>query len=251
MVSFGPAASSSSFAIAPSSRLAMSASKRLQISFPTGEVIETQDPCSKLLWDPPLESDELIDILREIYPSIKTHTERKRQAALDFLTNKKQEIISLERSFSLSAMFGQTTKVAQLSHIQDSDSTMRPPSVTTKRPSPSGPDEERQRAPVTNIVSVVRPVYDRNKSTEQRITLIDSGLSDIEPPPAKSASGGENYVWNFRKNGELKRLTTRGRMTREQKKDYRLKRKRGACTECRWRKRKVMLQQFRRHISLR
>ena len=51
---------------------------------------ETADPAAPPVFFPPKDSDELFDALRAKYPYVKTHSERMRDAMIEFLLDERQ-----------------------------------------------------------------------------------------------------------------------------------------------------------------
>ncbi|EOD44115.1 hypothetical protein UCRNP2_9178 [Neofusicoccum parvum UCRNP2] len=166
------------------------------------------DAFAKLVFEPPLESDELFDALRESYPSLKTHTERKKQAVLDFLMEERQAIEQEITAF-----------------VQQTGTPAPPTDVSTysARPSPSF-----SAASSVNLRKLSASNSSSSSSTR-------SGGSSPETMSLKDMTS----VWTAAGHGKPK-IHTRRSMTTKEKEEYRRRRQMKACKECRSRKRKCI-----------
>ncbi|OJD31663.1 cell wall anchor [Diplodia corticola] len=163
------------------------------------------DPFAKLVFEPALESDELFDALRESYPTLKTHTERKKQAVLDFLMEERRAIEQ-----EITAFVQQTGTPAP-----------QPDDGYSARPSPVFS---------TSTSLDLRKLSTSNSSTS---SLTRSAGSSPETLSLKDMTS----VWTAAGHGKPK-IHTRRSMTTREKEEYRRRRQMKACKECRSRKRK-------------
>ncbi|EKG10257.1 hypothetical protein MPH_12639 [Macrophomina phaseolina MS6] len=164
------------------------------------------DAFAKLVFEPPLESDELFDALREAYPSLKTHMERKKQAVLDFLMEERQAIEQ-----EITAFVQQTGTPAPQADASYS-----------ARPSPA--------------FSASSSLELRKFSTSNSASSSSSTRSAGSSPETMSLKDMTS-VWTAVGHGKPK-IHTRRSMTTKEKEEYRRRRQMKACKECRSRKRK-------------
>ncbi|KAF2145213.1 uncharacterized protein K452DRAFT_136383 [Aplosporella prunicola CBS 121167] len=157
------------------------------------------DPFAKLVFEPSIESDELFDALRDAYPALKTHTERKKQAVLDFLMEERQAI-----DHEITAFVQQT-------------GTAVPTATSTPYSAPSVTDGRKSSTSASSS----------SPSASSR-----SGGSSPEMMTLKDMTN----VWTA--NGDKPKIHTRRSMTTKEKEEYRRRRQMKACKECRSRKRK-------------
>lgn len=167
----------------------------------------TYDAFAKLVFEPPLESDELFDALREAYPSLKTHTERKKQAVLDFLMEERQAIEQ-----EITAFVQQTGTPAPQTDISYST-----------RPSPA--------------FSAASSLDLRKLSTSNSASSSSSSNRSAGSSPETMSLKDMTSVWTAAGHGKPK-IHTRRSMTTKEKEEYRRRRQMKACKECRSRKRK-------------
>ncbi|KAF2091888.1 hypothetical protein K490DRAFT_61325 [Saccharata proteae CBS 121410] len=165
---------------------------------------QPHDPFAKLIFEPSLESDELFDALRVSYPALKTHTERKKQAVLDFFMEERRAI-----DFDMSAFVQQTNA-----------------------PTPA-PVDTPEGTKVSTPYSQYSYVDQRTSSSSSASASSQSAGSSPEVPALKEMTS----VWSAAPNAQPK-IHTRRTMTSQEKEEYRQRRKMKACKECRVRKRK-------------
>lgn len=172
----------------------------------TGEA--PYDAFAKLVFQPPLESDELFDALRETYPGLKTHTERKKQAVLDFLMEERQAVEQEITAF-----------VQQMG-------------------TPAPPSE------VASYSTRHSPAYSAASSTHSDLRKLSTSNSSSSSSGRSAGSSPETMslkdmtsVWTAAGHGKPK-IHTRRSMTTREKEEYRRRRQMKACKECRSRKRK-------------
>ncbi|KAL1638586.1 hypothetical protein SLS58_008799 [Diplodia intermedia] len=162
------------------------------------------DPFAKLVFEPALESDELFDALRESYPTLRTHTERKKQAVLDFLMGERRAIEQEITAF-----------------VQE-----------TGTPAPQ-PDASYSARP--------SPVFSTSSSLDLRkLSTSNSSSSSTRSAgssPETLSLKDMTSVWTAAGHGKPK-IHTRRSMTTREKEEYRRRRQMKACKECRSRKRK-------------
>ncbi|KAF9632290.1 hypothetical protein BFW01_g3152 [Lasiodiplodia theobromae] len=163
------------------------------------------DPFAKLVFEPALESDELFDALRESYPALKTHTERKKQAVLDFLMEERRAIEQ-----EITAFVQHTGTPAP-----------QPEACCSARPSP--------------VFSTSSSLDLRKLSTSNSSS--SSSTRSAGSSPETLSLKDMTSVWTAAGHGKPK-IHTRRSMTTKEKEEYRRRRQMKACKECRSRKRK-------------
>jgi hypothetical protein len=180
------------------------------------------DPLSKFCFQPPLESDELFDALRIAYPELKTHTERKKRAVLDFLVKEREDdlraldaMVNPEQSTAAQlpmGAFGQTNTVHQQLIISTDASNLSP---TQSRSSNS------DYSPRNDSFNQPSPAF---------LPTPSSTTSKATAPAFQ--------VWDPSSDKPVK-LHSRRRMTDQEKEEYRRRRILGSCDSCKQKRRKV------------
>ncbi|KAK8167795.1 hypothetical protein IWX90DRAFT_412514 [Phyllosticta citrichinensis] len=167
----------------------------------------SHDPFTKLVFEPALESDELFDALREAYPAVKTHTERKKQAVLDFLMDERQAIEQEITAFVHGT--GAAAPVDAAFNPQDDASPLNPPSVRNPSTSYSGDESFSSSAAPSSAESSPETL------SLKQMTSVWTASGDAPP-----------------------KIHHRRSMTTKEKEEYRKRRQMKACQDCRSRKRK-------------
>ncbi|KAK7522403.1 hypothetical protein IWZ03DRAFT_371160 [Phyllosticta citriasiana] len=164
------------------------------------------DPFAKFVFEPALESDELFDALREAYPAVKTHTERKKQAILEFLMDERQAIEQ------------------QITAFVQGSAAPAPVDAFSPKDHASPPNPPSARNPSTS--------YSGDESLSSS-TAPSSGESSPETLSLKQMTS----VWTASGDAPPK-IHHRRSMTTKEKEEYRKRRQMKACQDCRSRKRK-------------
>lgn len=179
---------------------------------------EPSDPTSPLLFFPPKGSDELFDALRTAFPHLKSHSERMRDAIIQFLLEERQE--ELLRTSPAQTMDGTApTTTTWLSASSSSSSASA--SVS------SSPDLLDFATPSSLATSpqTLPPQLTRTASV--------AASSQASPPSLDQMTG----VFSLSAESQPKQHMRR-KMTEAEKVEYRKRRIVKACDKCAKRKRK-------------
>ncbi|KAF2151853.1 hypothetical protein K461DRAFT_322004 [Myriangium duriaei CBS 260.36] len=180
-----------------------------------GPANEPFDPTAPLQFFPPKDSDELFFALRQAFPNVATHSERMRNAVIDFLLNEgqaQQQVASQPES-----------TMSQEQSIHSSSTSPYSPyiSLTSSASSSSASPSmfESQSPPVVNSPSNAgessQSATKKSKPAIEQMTSVFSLSSHSQP-----------------------KLRSRRKMTEAEKVEYRKRRSAGACSVCSARKRK-------------
>ena len=189
---------------------------------PTTEIIITRDRLSttdgNAPWDGlkfclPLGSDALYDKLRVLYPEHNTHEERKRQALLDFLHFERSRRGSVAAATPNSNSASSDSESTVGTDTEGSSSSFSPP-------------------PASNLVRPSLPAKRSGQSSTQQAS------TNLEPQPPGDGSNPYNVIAFDIKDGKEVKVRGRKPMSDEQKANYREKRRKGACPNCRRSKKK-------------
>jgi len=176
---------------------------------------EPFDPSSPLLFFPSKDSDELFFALKAAYPSVSTHSERMRNAVIEFLLaegNSQQTTSQSPFMDGLDSTFDSTTTSPQsLWQDSSSDSTTYSPELSDNA-SPS--------------------IYGPSSSSTQ----LSSHVLSMTAPPAIDQM---TSVFSLSTHVQPKSRTKR-KMTEDEKATYRRRRQVGACAKCKLQKRKCV-----------
>lgn len=175
---------------------------------PAGELY---DPTAPLAFFPPKDSDELFDALRAKYPHLKSHSERMRDATIEFLLEERQaESMSTTVSPAMPSLYDSMTDASpwQQSWPSASMTTLSSPEMTNFA-TPSFDD-----SPVPSLPS--------KQSSESQTSAIDQMTS----------------VFSL-STSEQPKQRVRRKMTEAEKVEYRKRRIVKACDKCSKRKRKA------------
>lgn len=175
---------------------------------------QADDSLDSFEWQPPKESDELYEALKGAFPKGTTHRYRMRDALIDFLLQEREGERELQRisvpAVKRAAFDTQSIRSSDEDKFQQNSlrGSERRPRDTIHRGSmpPETPDEPFQ---------VSRKKKPKDWDTMTVVWTSESGLARA-PRPKRT-------------------------MTEEERKDYQLRRVRGACVSCKKRKRKVQL----------
>lgn len=161
------------------------------------------DPQAKFIFDPPVDSDELFDALRTQYPTIKTHSERKRKAVLDFLVRERED------------------DLRALDMLVCSDQVASPTIFTSAS------------AALTPVSSNAEPTPESTGSGQPSpVDVAPSAMFHTKP-----SKGAAFQVWDPSSDKPVK-LHSRRRMTDQEKEEYRMRRLLGSCDSCKQKRRK-------------
>lgn len=184
-----------------------------------GAANEPFDPTAPLQFFPPKDSDELFFALRQAYPNVSTHSERMRNAVIEFLMAE-----------------GETQRTSP----QQSPTVTLEQSMTSSSTSPYSP-----------YISLTSSA----SSSSDSPCLFDSqSPQQVTSPSAASAGGESSRTAAARANPDLEQMTSvfslsshsqpklrsRRKMTEAEKVEYRKMRSAGACKQCSSRKRKCI-----------
>lgn len=183
---------------------------------------EPSDPTSPLLFFPPKGSDELFDALRTAFPHLKSHSERMRDAIIQFLLEERQE--ELLRTSTAQTMDGTApTTTTWLSASSSSSSSSSSASTSVL----SSPDLLDFATPSSLATSpqILPPQLTRTASV--------AASSQASPPSLDQMTG----VFSLSAESQPKQRMRR-KMTEAEKVEYRKRRIVKACDKCAKRKRK-------------
>ena len=196
---------------------------------PVGTPVDTTAP---LLFWPPKDSDELFDALRAKYPHLQKHSERMREAVLEFLIEEQQF---------------QQLQTEQLPTPQTMDSTMTSPWLTYMQSMSS--DTSTWSSP--DMLGLATPSFGNSPQPQpqapslSRQQSIATAPSDQTPPALEQMTG----VFSLSDAAQPKQRVRR-KMTEAEKVEYRKRRIVKACEKCAKRKRKVSRRHFVAQPSL-
>ncbi|KAK8198170.1 uncharacterized protein BKA78DRAFT_307659 [Phyllosticta capitalensis] len=192
---------------------------------PSASAAASHDPFAKLVFEPALESDELFDALREAYPALKTHTERKKQAVLDFLMSERQaieqEITAFVSGTASSAAAVPATAATPADFSQDSWESPADPTPSVAR--------TNSRKPASS--------YSGDESSPSSSSAAGPSSSSAGSSPETLSLKQMTTVWTASGDAPPK-IHHRRSMTTKEKEEYRRRRQMKACQDCRARKRK-------------
>lgn len=174
------------------------------------------DPTAAPIFMPPKDSDELFDALRAKYPHLRTHSERMREAVIEFLMTERLE----EQLSTPVTMDSMTASPLQASfHSVSSGSTWSSPE-TLGLATPNFENSPRpQVVPLSRQISTAPSV---------------AASSEVSPPALEQMTG----VFSLSDSTQPKQRMRR-KMTEAEKIEYRKRRIVKACDKCAKRKRKV------------
>lgn len=182
---------------------------------------EPSDPTSPLLFFPPKGSDELFDALRTAFPHLKSHSERMRDAIIQFLLEERQEVL-LRTSPALTMDGTAPTTTTWLSASSSSSSSSSASTSVL-----SSPDLLDFATPSSLATSpqTLPPQLTRTASV--------AASSQASPPSLDQMTG----VFSLSAESQPKQRMRR-KMTEAEKVEYRKRRIVKACDKCAKRKRK-------------
>ncbi|KAI6846036.1 hypothetical protein KC332_g10052 [Hortaea werneckii] len=190
------------------------------------------DPASPPVFFPPKDSDELFDALRAKYPHTKTHSERMRDAIIEFLLNER-EAEQMQASTSPAASFNEGA--ATTPWQAPSWPSMVPSGTTSSFSSPDTLDLATPSFGMSPFPHSVQP--NRHPSMAASTTTTSPSMTENAPglsPPALEQMTG---VFSISSTDQPKQRVRR-KMTEAEKIDYRKRRMIKACEKCQKRKRK-------------
>lgn len=177
-----------------------------------GHANGSYDPCAGIEWQPPRDSDELFEALRNAFPERKTHRERMCEALVEFLAGelgaKDKNELGKETTMKMVEQVG-SGEVAKKSLLMSKKPLFRAhvfPSTAK-----TGVDSKAGEAIGTMATATAVKIRDWDDMT---------------------------VVWKsdvgFTKGARPRRM-----MNEDERADYRMRRVRGACVACKRKKRKV------------
>jgi len=184
---------------------------------------QSYDPTAPPVFFPPKDSDELFDALRAKYPHVKSHSERMRDAMIEFLIQEREEQKVQQvpvTTASLSDSFTPTDMPSISPWLQSSRSNS----------AFSSPETLELSTPSFGM-SPLTP--HRSFSTAASTTVASPALVGPTPPAIERMTG----VFSI-STTEQPRQRIRRKMTEAEKIEYRMRRIVKACDKCSKRKRK-------------
>lgn len=180
---------------------------------------ELYDPTAPLAFFPPKDSDDLFDALRAKYPHLKSHSERMRDATIEFLLEERQaESMSATVSPAMPSLYESVTDQSpwQQSWPSASMTTLSSPDMTNFA-TPALENSPKQVPQMTRQQSTAASSSSQTPAIDQMTSVFS--LSSVEQPKQR----------------------VRRKMTEAEKVEYRKRRIVKACDKCSKRKRKVWL----------
>ena len=179
------------------------------------------DPTATLAFFPPKDSDELFDALRAKYPHLKSHSERMRDATIEFLLEEREaEALSANVSPAIPSLYDSMNETSpwQQSWPSATMTTLSSPDMTNFA-TPSFGNSPKPHIPhlVHQQSSSATPSDSQTPAIDQMTSVFS--LSTSEQPKQR----------------------IRRKMTEAEKVEYRKRRIVKACDKCSKRKRKVRL----------
>ncbi|KAI6853912.1 hypothetical protein KC323_g9089 [Hortaea werneckii] len=190
------------------------------------------DPTSPPVFFPPKDSDELFDALRAKYPHTKTHSERMRDAIIEFLLNER-ESEQMQASTSPATSFNEGA--AATPWQAPSWPSMASSGTTSTFSSPDTLDLGTPSFGMSPFPQSGQP--NRHPSMAASTTTTSPSMTEnaagLSPPALEQMTG----VFSISTNDQPKQRVRR-KMTEAEKVDYRKRRMVKACEKCQKRKRK-------------
>ena len=177
------------------------------------------DSSATLVFVPPKDSDELFDALRVKYPHLRSHSERTREAVIEFLLDEPLMPHPAPLQHSTSQVMDPTLASPWLESF---------PSMSSEASTWGTPETMDLMSPIFGN----SPQPHTQQLTRQTSTTASTAASS---PPAMEEMTGMFHL----SNSTQQKQRTRRKMTEAEKKDYRLRREVKACEKCSKRKRKV------------
>ncbi|GAB1730675.1 hypothetical protein NU195Hw_g406t1 [Hortaea werneckii] len=190
------------------------------------------DPTSPPVFFPPKDSDELFDALRAKYPHTKTHSERMRDAIIEFLLNER-ESEQMQASTSPATSFNDGA--AATPWQAPSWPSMASSGTTSSFSSPDTLDLGTPSFGMSPFPQSGQP--NRHPSMAASTTTTSPSMTEnaagLSPPALEQMTG----VFSISTTDQPKQRVRR-KMTEAEKVDYRKRRMVKACEKCQKRKRK-------------
>ena len=181
------------------------------------------DATAPLAFYPPKDSDELFDAMRAKYPHLKTHSERMREATIEYLLQERAD---------------EQQSPEQISTPLTADASMTSPwltsfpSMSTGSSSFSSPDMLELATPTFGNSPQSQPA--QPQLSRQPSVACTVAPTTTTPPALEEMTG----VFSLTDSAQPKQRVRR-KMTEAEKADYRKRRIVKACDKCSKRKRKV------------
>ncbi|KAI7152583.1 hypothetical protein KC349_g8892 [Hortaea werneckii] len=190
------------------------------------------DPASPPVFFPPKDSDELFDALRAKYPHTKTHSERMRDAIIEFLLNER-ETEQMQASTSPAASFNDGA--AATPWHAPSWPSMVSSGTTSTFSSPDTLDLATPSFGMSPFPQSVQPNRHLSMAASTTTTspIATENAPNLSPPALEQMTG----VFSISSTDQPKQRVRR-KMTEAEKIDYRKRRMVKACEKCQKRKRK-------------
>ena len=171
------------------------------------------DPTASLVFYPPKDSDELFDALRMKYPHLKSHTERMREAVIEFYMQEQQIPTPTTANSTLTSPWQ-----ASMQSMSSGSSTWSSPELFDMATPSFGNSPQPQTQPL---------------SRQQSVATTATAPSNSTPPALEQMTG----VFSLSDATQPKQRVRR-KMTEAEKIEYRKRRIVKACDKCARRKRK-------------
>lgn len=200
-----------------------SKSKGFKLSRKSVQANDPYDPYSGIEFSPDKDSDELFECLKRSFPAGKTHKERMKLALMDFIINKQKG--NNPRSLNLPTAKGASESLARSSHSNSNPSQFRN--------SQSAPHQ----AVSTITAATARPTYAAVLKGEQSVK---ASINPREISGAALSLAAMTDVWRTSDGAQLNPRRKKP-MTAQERIEYQITRAKGACVNCKKKKRKVRL----------
>ena len=182
---------------------------------PAGQSLDLTAP---LAFYPPKDSDDLFDALRAKYPHLRTHSERTRQAVIEFLMEETMSIEQLPTPTQTAPSANVSPWEASMQSMSSDSSNWSSPEMFGLATPSFGMSPQPQHPTLAHEQSVSTPLISATATT---------------PPALEQMTG----VFSLSDNTQPKQRMRR-KMTDAEKADYRKRRIVKACDKCAKRKRK-------------
>lgn len=208
-------------------------SKGFKLSRKSAQANDPYDPYSGIEFSPDKDSDELFECLKRSFPAGKTHKERMKLALMDFIINEQKE--KNPRSLNLPTAKGASESLARSSH---SNSNPKALSWTIGNTSQSRNSQSAPHQAVSTItVATARPTYAAVLKGEQSVK---ASINPREISGAALSLAAMTDVWRTSDGAQLNPRRKKP-MTAQERIEYQITRAKGACVNCKKKKRKVRL----------
>lgn len=208
-------------------------SKGFKLSRKSAQANDPYDPYSGIEFSPDKDSDELFECLKRSFPAGKTHKERMKLALMGFIINEHKEMNP--RPLNLPTTKGASESLARSSH---SNSNPKALSRTIGKISQSRNSQSAPHQAVSTITAATaRPTYAAVLKGEQSVK---ASINPREISSATPSLAAMTDVWRASDGAQLNPRRKKP-MTAQERIEYQITRVKGACVNCKKKKRKVRL----------